>query len=415
MRIRQESLGFLSPIIHLLAVFHLSNFCLDMSPTPQSKTISGTMATPKINQCVVRIPSFEANHLPMKMFHRLFLPLIKLLSDPTVPRLVLLIGFVLTSGLAQVQANSRVIATIPVGSFPDGIVVSPDSSTVYVSDEVTNTVSVIDSVTNTLTATIPVGPVPGSLAITPDGLTLYVLLQGIDGVQVINTATKTAGTVFGAGSIATQLAVSPDGKYLYSISESGIEIVSTTTNTFVAEIMTGSNPAYEIVFSPEGNYAYALCALNYGTRAADGILQINTVTLQQDQLLWGKLSDANNITITPDGNKLYIGTLTASGTGAIEVYKISKNTILQSIPVPQLGGIQAAITPDGKYLYYPDAGDVYVIKTTNNKVVGSPIPIGTDVLEVAIGPNGQHAYAISSGNSGGIVSVIDIQTRGQFE
>jgi DNA-binding beta-propeller fold protein YncE len=105
-------------------------------------------------------------------------------------------------------------------------------------------------------------------------------------------------------------------------------------------------------------------------------------------------------------------TLPVGGTGSIEVYKISKNTIRQSIPVPQLGGIQAAITPDGKYLYYADAGDVYVIKITNNKVVGLPMPIGTDVLEVAIGPNGQHAYAISSGNSDGIVSVIDIQTRG---
>jgi len=221
---------------------------------------------------------------------------------------VLLIGFVLTSGLAQVQANSSVIATIPIGIFPDGIVVSPDSSTVYVSDEFTNTVSVIDGVTNTLTATIPVGPAPGSLAITPDGLTLYVLLQGIDGVQVINTATKTAGTVFGAGSIATQLAVSPDGKYLYSMSESGIEIVRTKTNTFVEQIMTGSNPAYEIVFSPEGDYAYALCALNRGNGAADGILQINTATLQQEQLLWGKLNNANNITITPDGKRLYNGT-----------------------------------------------------------------------------------------------------------
>jgi YVTN family beta-propeller protein len=361
---------------------------------------------------VVRILSFEANYLPMKMFHRLFLCLIKLLSDSTVPRLVLLIGFVLTSGLAQVQANSSVIATIPVGIFPDGIVVSPDSSTVYVSDEFTNTVSVIDGVTNTLTATIPVGPAPGSLAITPDGLTLYVLLQGIDGVQVINTATKTAGTVFGAGSIATQLAVSPDGKYLYSMSESGIEIVRTKTNTFVEQIMTGSNPAYEIVFSPEGDYAYALCALNRGNGAADGILQINTATLQQEQLLWGKLNNANNITITPDGKRLYIGTLTASGTGAIEDYRISKNEIVRSIPIPQLGGIQAAIIPDGKYLYYPDGGDVYVIKITSNKVVDSPIPIGRHVLEVAIGPNGQHAYATSFGNSGGIVSVIDIQTHG---
>src|SRR5438128_5291975 len=44
----------------------------------------------------------------------------------------------------------------------------------YVTNESSNTVSVIDTATNTVVATIPVGPVPVGVAITPDGTRAYV-------------------------------------------------------------------------------------------------------------------------------------------------------------------------------------------------------------------------------------------------
>jgi YVTN family beta-propeller protein len=40
-------------------------------------------------------------------------------------------------------ATNTVIATIPVGTLPDGVVVTPDGSKVYVTNSTANTVSVI--------------------------------------------------------------------------------------------------------------------------------------------------------------------------------------------------------------------------------------------------------------------------------
>jgi YVTN family beta-propeller protein len=56
----------------------------------------------------------------------------------------------------------KVTATITVGSYPVGVAVSPDGSTVYVANEGDNSVSVIDTTTNppTVTATIGVGNQP---------------------------------------------------------------------------------------------------------------------------------------------------------------------------------------------------------------------------------------------------------------
>ena len=72
--------------------------------------------------------------------------------------------------------SNTVTAVIPVGSFPFGVAVSPDGSTVYVTDD---KVSVIATASNTVTATIPgfsepiafgvfIGP-PPVLATPPSG------------------------------------------------------------------------------------------------------------------------------------------------------------------------------------------------------------------------------------------------------
>ena len=46
-------------------------------------------------------------------------------------------------------------ASIPVGSYPTGVAVDPAAGTVYVTNYYSDTVSVIDAATRTVTATIP--------------------------------------------------------------------------------------------------------------------------------------------------------------------------------------------------------------------------------------------------------------------
>ena len=53
--------------------------------------------------------------------------------------------------------SNTIVATIPVGSDPGSIAVSPNSQTVYVADYDAATVSVIDAASNTVTFTITVG------------------------------------------------------------------------------------------------------------------------------------------------------------------------------------------------------------------------------------------------------------------
>jgi len=54
-------------------------------------------------------------------------------------------------------ASNTVTATVPVGNFPNGVAVTPDGAHVYVANVVDGTVSVIDTASNAATATVDVG------------------------------------------------------------------------------------------------------------------------------------------------------------------------------------------------------------------------------------------------------------------
>lgn len=67
-------------------------------------------------------------------------------------------------------ATNTVVATIPVGSAPRGVAVHPAGTFVYVANNGSGTVSVLDTATNTVIATVTVGDAPVAFGqfITPE-------------------------------------------------------------------------------------------------------------------------------------------------------------------------------------------------------------------------------------------------------
>jgi YVTN family beta-propeller protein len=80
------------------------------------------------------------------------------------------------------------------------------------SGAVSNSVTVIDTPTNTsVPPPIAVGNLPGTAAVRGDEALAYVTNQGNNTVSVINTATNTVLTTVGVGTNPVGVAVSPDG------------------------------------------------------------------------------------------------------------------------------------------------------------------------------------------------------------
>ena len=60
----------------------------------------------------------------------------------------------------------------------------------YITNMGSNTTSVIDIANNTVTATVPVGTSPWGVAVSPDGSKVYVANNGSNDISVINTTDK---------------------------------------------------------------------------------------------------------------------------------------------------------------------------------------------------------------------------------
>jgi YVTN family beta-propeller protein len=75
--------------------------------------------------------------------------------------------FTNTVDVIRVSDHVR-IASVPAGATPFGVAVSPDGNTLYVSNTNSQSISVIDTRTNSLKTTIAVGSSPQELTFTPD-------------------------------------------------------------------------------------------------------------------------------------------------------------------------------------------------------------------------------------------------------
>jgi YVTN family beta-propeller protein len=109
-----------------------------------------------------------------------------------------------------------------------------------------NNVSVIDVVTNSVTASIPAGDVPGYIAVSPDGTKIYVTNWRSNNLSVINTLTNTVTASVSVGNEPRGVAVTPDGKKVYVANsasysedyEGNVSVIDTATNTVTATVNT---------------------------------------------------------------------------------------------------------------------------------------------------------------------------------
>jgi YVTN family beta-propeller protein len=284
----------------------------------------------------------------------------------------------------------------------------------YVANAGSNSVSVIATATNTVTATISLASSPNSVVFSPDGSTVYVgdstfipqscpCANGT--IYVINTSSNTVVRTIplSNGEDAASMAITPDGKTLYGSAD-------TTGDVIVVDIAGGSITATlpgigggAIVVTPNGNTAYVSDNFS-AVRAISTATNTVTATISVGQTFPARTQMA----VTPDGSLLYVPLF---GPGQVVVIATATNSVVGSpINVVQ-GPFGLAITPNGAFVYVPSGistGGVSVISTATNTVVAT-VPAGHNIAEAAITPDNAFAYFTASNN--GNVPVVDTATN----
>jgi YVTN family beta-propeller protein len=132
----------------------------------------------------------------------------------------------LTTGTA-----GSVISTGPL----NGIAILPDGHTAFVAERNADQVRVIDLGTGIVDPTpIPVGDMPFSVVLSPDTTVIYVVNNASPGsVSVIDVATRAVVATVAAGTYPSAVSFTPDGRYAYvpNNDSNDVTVIDVATHT----------------------------------------------------------------------------------------------------------------------------------------------------------------------------------------
>jgi YVTN family beta-propeller protein len=213
------------------------------------------------------------------------------------------------AGLALPASSTSLLETVPVGKFPGPIVVNPAGHLVYVLNESSNSVSVLDSEELVVKKTIPVGKSPVAIAANPVTNMVYVANSGSGTISAI-TGTGAAVTWTVGGKPSLLVVDSALGKaFVGDPSRNQVEIVDSTKGKVLATIPTALPPS-AMALNIATHQAWVACA-----GASGSVVVIDGTTDTVVTTVSGALipNGINSISVDPVTNVAVVASPTASG------------------------------------------------------------------------------------------------------
>lgn len=129
-------------------------------------------------------------------------------------------------------------------AFPAGMSVTPDGKWLYVAENLSNKVAVIDLATQQVVTKISVGEYPYDCLLAPDGKRVYVSNWGARSVAVIDTATNQVAGNIQTGDHPNDLEITRNGKTLYvaNANSNTVSVIDTAQLKEVEAISTALHP-----------------------------------------------------------------------------------------------------------------------------------------------------------------------------
>jgi YVTN family beta-propeller protein len=307
---------------------------------------------------------------------------------------------------------------------------------IFVSNEHSGTVTVINGADFKTTATIPVGKRPRGIHASPDGKTVYVAVSGTpiepppkldangnpifqkshdddddddksksdksaDGIALVNVAQKKFLRKIPAGSDPEQFALSSDGKRIFvSNEDTGTATVLDSATGKVAAFIPVSREPEGVGVRPDGKVFYVTCETAGDVFAidADNFKVIGQIRIGLRP---------RNIDFLPDGSRAFVPSESA---GEINLIDSQNQKLLKTVSLARGTRPQCVrVSLDGRKLYASGgrSGTVCVIDPTTLETLNT-IKVGQRPWGIALSPDGK--YLFSANGPSDDVSVVDLAT-----
>ena len=297
---------------------------------------------------------------------------------------------------------------------------------VYVTNERSGDVTIIDSVTNDVVSTVKLGKRPRGIHASPDNKTIYVALSGkpiagpgvdestlppadktADGIGVFDIKEGKLVKVIKGGSDPEEFSLSKDGTLLYSSNEDTAEtsIVDIAAGTVVASLKVGEEPE-GVSTSPDGKFVYV-------TSEQDGAIFV--IDTAEGKVLKNLKVGARprSVAFFPDSMKAYVSLENDGSLGIIDTAKHIKTGEIK-IGNPKdpdnIKPMKVILSSDGKTAYVSTGRGkkVYTIDTATSKITDS-FEVGRRPWGIGLSPDGKLLYTANGPSND--VSVVDLATK----
>ncbi|HYB97235.1 MAG TPA: cytochrome D1 domain-containing protein [Vicinamibacterales bacterium] len=298
---------------------------------------------------------------------------------------------------------------------------TPAGDRVFVSNETSGTVSVVDVASRRVVQTIHVGKRPRGIRATTDGRTVYVALSGspiggpnvdestlpppdrrYDGIGVIDVASGSLTRTLKSGTDPEQFAISADGSRLFIANEDAglASVLDVATGEIIKEIEVGGEPE-GVDLSPDGRLVFVT------SEEDNQVVAIDTSSLSAIKAIAvGPRPRSTAFTSSPP--RAYVG---SENGASVDVIDLASLTVLTRIrfPVETARPMGLASSPDGAQVFVSTGrgGTVEAIDTRTNTVRGS-VAVGQRPWGIAVSPDGTSLFTANGPSND--LSVVDIGT-----
>ena len=279
-----------------------------------------------------------------------------------------------------------------------GMGFSPDHRTIAVVSIGSNSVTFIDTATNTVKHTTYVGRSPHESFFTPEGKEVWVTVRGEDYVAVLDGTTYEEKTRIKLPNGPGMQIFSPDGKYGYVCSSFTPEtdVVSVADHQIVGRVKQASPFCPNIAATPDGRQVWF-------TLKDIGKTQVFNAQPPFDLLKTidtGPITNHVNFAHNANGTFAYV---TIGGLNEVKVFRT--DTFEQVVTIP-VGKLPHGIWPSGDgsrvYVGLENADEIAAIDTLTNRVMATS-PIGQAPQAVVYVPN-----AVPEGDGAGNLQPLGV-------
>jgi YVTN family beta-propeller protein len=252
-----------------------------------------------------------------------------------------------------------------------GMGFSPDHKTIAVVSIGSNSVTFIDTATNTVKNTTYVGRAPHEAFFTPDGSEVWVTVRGEDYVSVLDGKTFEEKTRIKTPNGPGMQIFSPDGKYGYVCSSFNpeLDVVTVADHKIVARVKQESPFCPNIAATPDGKQVWFTLKDIGKTQVFNAQPPFNLIKTFDT----GPITNHVNFARNANGTFAYV---TIGGLNEVKVFRTDTFKQVATIPVGNLPhGVWQSGDGSRVYVGLENADALTAIDTLTNKVIAT-IPIG---------------------------------------